>query len=90
MARSFVLRHRLVEPAQRGDTWTHDEIAGVLRQYEAAVQDHDAHVQAAFYAPDGIREGPAFGAVTVERRLRSATSTRIRRFPISRSSSKRW
>ncbi len=43
---------------------TYDDIADVLRRYEAAVQDHDARVQAAFYAPDGVREGPAFGAVT--------------------------
>ena len=43
---------------------THDEITNVVRRYEAAVQNHDAREQAAFYAEDGIREGPAFGAVT--------------------------
>ncbi len=43
---------------------THDEIVDLLRRYQSAIEQHDGGVQAAFYTPNGVREGPAFGAVS--------------------------
>ena len=54
---------------------TREEIADLLRRYEQAIGQHDATVQAGFYAPEGVREGPAFGAV--KRQIRGELIERL-------------